>query len=156
MIRPRAARGAGLTLIEVAFALGLVVVILGAVFASLASSMQVGVLTREHQAASEAASRQLDSFLTDPNLAFADASTYFDVEGKTGTPGAAPLFRPQSPLPPGWTEARAGRVQVDVDPTGFGGAGGLGPDCVAITVSVAWRASDGRDARVDLVALRAR
>lgn len=155
MSRAGAARAAGLTLLEVAFALGLVVVILGAVFGSLASTLNVGVLTREHQAASEAASRQLDSFLTDPNLAFADATTWFDVEGKTGTPGAAPLFKPQSPLPPGWTEPRAGRVQVDVDPTGFG-PGGLGPDCVAITVSVAWRASDGRNARVDLVALRAR
>lgn len=140
------ARRRGFTLLEVVLALGVLSVLLIGLFSCLASSMRVDGLTREHQAASEAAAGQLDVYLTDPALTFQDAEAYFDVPSKVG--GA--VLAPPAPLPPGWTQARAGRVELRLNPDG------LGSDLLRVSVSVAWRAADGTAQRVDLVSLRTR
>lgn len=145
---------AGLTLVEIVMAVGLFSLLVLGLFSSMTTAMKVEAMTREHQAASEAATRQLDLFMTDPALAFADTTTYFDVQFKTdkdqtGTPTVS-LLRPSNPLPTGWTGTRPGRVLVDLDPDG------MGDNMVRITVTVAWRSADGNNMQVSMVSLRTR
>lgn len=153
----RASARSGLTLVEIVFAAAILSLFLTGLFAAMSASMTSEAMVREHQAASEAAGQQLDSFLTDPNLQFQDAETYFDVQVKTGkaNPGAAEdLLRVADPLPAGWAQARPGRVQVDQNPTVNGVA--LGNNVVRITASVVWRSRNDSTGRIDLVTLRVR
>lgn len=154
--RATASSRSGLTLVEIAVAVGVLALLLAGLFAAMASSLKADVLTRERQAAAEAASRQLDSYLTDPALSFsADSEAYFDVPFKTGD-GEVNLT-PSSPLPTGWTQSRAGRVHVDVNPTDpVDGASSMGDDIVMITASVSWMGADYRAQRLDMVSMRVR
>jgi hypothetical protein len=143
---------AGLTIVEVAIALGVLSVLVSGLFSSLMTTLRTDVAVEERRAASATASRELDRVLADPGLAFVSAVSYFDVQRETGRVAAAGqnLLASAAPLPAGWTQARAGRIEVVRDP------GGLGPDLLRITVSVRWRAADLTTQQLDLVAMRTR
>lgn len=166
------ARG-GLTLIEVVFAVGLLAIFLLGMFSTLATAMKSDALTREHQAASDAAMRQLDLVVSIPNFptiqrsvgttpvpAYAFEATYGPP--RAGTPPKGTLTLPAlatADVPLNADDAGtagadestwAGRVVVVTDPDGDGST-----DLVEVRVTVAWRAADNRPARVDVVSRRA-
>ncbi len=145
----RRRRTSGLTLVEVTVSTGVLSVILAGLFASLATTRKVDVLTREHQAASEVAAQHLDLVLTDPTLPFETKITHFDVPFRTGGVALTHL-PPQATLPAGWDQRRAGRVETLLDPAG------RGDDLLQVTVSVAWTGADRMPRRLDLVSLRTR
>lgn len=149
---PPPSRRAGLSLVEIVMATGVFSLLVTGIFGAMGASMKVEAMTREHQAASEAATRQLDLFMTDPALAFANSTTYFDVQLKTDKVEAATrnLLRPSVPLPTGWTGTQPGRVLVELNPNG------LGDNLVRITTTVSWRSADGNNMQVSMISMRAR
>lgn len=143
---------AGLTLVETVMAVALLSLVLLGLFSSIASGGRVDMLKREHQAASEECGRQLDQYMTDPALNFADQTFYFPIQVKTGAATTARLPKADD----AWTEA--GRVQIDADPDpdGAGPLASLGANMIRITVSALYLAGDGRPARVEIISMRTR
>ena len=152
-----------MTLIEVVMAAGLLMVLLSGLFASLATARRVEVLTRERQAASEAASRVLDRLTADTQFGDLVRGTEvpvyaFDVPyGPTSLPAAQAAYWPRNLDDPDTAadeSAFAGHVSVtdlaiDGDYDGDGVA-----DAVDVRVTVAWRSVDGSNQRVDLIVRR--
>ncbi|MCO5168086.1 MAG: hypothetical protein M9894_17215 [Planctomycetes bacterium] len=119
---------------------------------------QAEALAREHQAASETAGRQLDLLLARPDFeGLLGPPLAFHVHHPTrsGTlPPAASEFFPlaaNDPATPADESDMAGRVVTRRDPDGDGSTG-----LIEVRVTVAWRALDRSDQRVDLVTRRAR
>lgn len=164
---PQLARGPrdGLTLIEVVFAVGLLAIFLLGLFSTLAMSMKSDALMREHQAASNAALRQLDAIVAIPNFPTIQVSAgttpvpayaFHATFGENGTltlPAMATLDVPlnaDDTGTPSDESQMAGRVVVVADPDADGSTG-----LVEVRVTVAWRGADNRLARVDVISRRA-
>lgn len=162
---------AGLTLIEITVALAVLSVMVLGLFSALSSSMAIEAATREHQAASEAAMREMDLQMSVPNINLVTAlqanPKEFHVQVKTGKTDAAGALvvtnLPAAEVPINADDvataadesAMAGRVEVNSDPDGDGQV-----NLVEITVSVKWRTVKGgpqvggRDARIDVRSMR--
>lgn len=176
--RQRSARTrTGLTLVEVAVAVALLAILLLGLFATLRASRQVGVVSHEHQAASEAAFRQLDLIMSTPLLddvlrepGGGDVAAYaFHVRYKgTNLQPADPSYlphNPDNPATPGLNEATmAGHVRVveldadgDSAPDDYDGDGKA--DYLEVQVVVAWRSAGGGSTpfqKLDIVSRRVR
>lgn len=156
---------AGLTLIEVVFAIGILAIFLLGLFSTLAMAMKSDALTREHQAASNAALRQLDAIVSIPSFGAIQRSTgaapvpayaFHATYGDGAQFALRAVATPDVPLntDDAGTAAdestMAGRVVVVTDPAADGSAG-----LIEVRVTVAWLAADNRPARVDVVSRRA-
>lgn len=153
--RPRP-QGQGLTLIEVVIATGILSIFVLGMFSALTSAQRADVLTREHAAASEACFSMLDAVL---GGAVPDSSgaveVPFAVDVKT-TAGARPLV-PASPYPDDpWTFL--GRTApTTVSQPGIAVARIVeGEDLMEVRVTVAWRAADNTNQRLEVVSRRLR
>lgn len=141
---------AGLTLVEIAMALGVLSVLLAGLFAAMATSLRAEALTRERQAASEEASRQLDDFLAVPNYAFSNSVATFDVFKKTGAGDVAltpwPGENLNSDRPTG-EQARVGRIDSTIS---------ADAKLATVTVRVVWHGLDDRRQELSLVSAQVR
>lgn len=159
MTPPPGAQGRdGLTIVEIVLALGVLSIFLTGIFAAMLHAQRADVLTRERAAASEACFRELDRVMGNPSFALiADVTDSFEVRYDTGRSAAGePLSVPLEPADPYPAElasrpnpAHAGTVVTVQDPDGDGSA-----DVLEVRVTVAWRAVDGSNQRIDAVARR--
>lgn len=150
--RPGASSRAGLTLVEIMFALALMVILIAGLFGSMGYSQKTDILTRERAAASEACFAAMDAFLASPAVTSAGTAT-FEVSYDSGrsVSGLPVVYR----LQPAFTypvarpvgSTGAGTVTIIENPEANGNVALL-----EIRVTVAWRAADNTDARVDAVA----
>jgi hypothetical protein len=147
----------GLTLVEVVVATGVLSVVITSMFSVLGSFQRTEVMTRERQAASQAAFRHLD---------LVGASSFGSLSSWNGAAFDVPynetlLPGPSVPINTGADADRVGRVViVDVDLDGDGSAedydGDSVSDLVEIRVTCAWRSVDGQDASFEAVTRRSR
>lgn len=151
-------RDAGLTIVEIVLALGVLSIFLTGVFAAMLHAQRADVLTRERAAASEACFRELDRVLSNPSYAtVVNIVDTFDVRYDTGRSAAgepvSASLGPADPYPadlqPRPSATHAGTVVTVQDPDGDGSN-----DVLEVRASVAWRAADGSNQRVDAVARR--
>ena len=147
----------GLTLIEVVVATGVLSIVITSMFGTLGGFQRTETMTRERQAASQAAFRQLD---------LVGASAFSSLGGWNGAAFDVPYndtLLPAAfvPINTGLDADRVGRVVVvDVDLDGDGNAedydGDAIADLVEIRVTCAWRSVDGSDASFEAVTRRSR
>jgi type II secretory pathway pseudopilin PulG len=138
--------------VEIVFALAVMIMLLTGLFASMLHSQKTDVLTRERAAASEACFAAMDAFLANP-AAIGNGTATFDVSYDSGRSSAGlPVVYTLRPAltypvarPVGSTGA--GTVTIINNPDANGNTG-----LVEVRVTVAWRAADNTDARVDAVA----
>jgi type II secretory pathway pseudopilin PulG len=134
-----------MTLIEVVIALGLLVVMLLGVAATLRSSQVSVALTTEHQAASREAFSQLDLVLATP---FSSVLTLWDdatFDVTSPSTGAA--------LPPAVSLGavrEVGRIDVSVDPDSDGSS-----DLLEVRVTINWRDMLGNDRSLEAIGRKA-
>lgn len=147
-----------MTLMEVMVAVGVFAGLALAVFSALHFAARAEVLAREHLAASETASTELDLLLARPDFeAIAGLSRTFAVAQPAGggtLPAASDAFFPRATDDASTPEDEsdmAGHLSTTRDPDADGSAGLL-----EVRVTVAWRSADGSDQRLDLVTRRAR
>ncbi len=159
----------GLTLVETIVATSLLAVLLLGTYSTLGVSQKTAVLTRERNAATEVAFRQLDDMMS---LNFDEVAALghreFTAEYDTGQADGAGVamsvpLRVARPYPftrpTGANAAFPGQVTITQDPPIDGtnpGLGTCGPDVLELRVTVAWRCADGSNARVDAVTRRVR
>jgi prepilin-type N-terminal cleavage/methylation domain-containing protein len=153
--RPLGTRG--LTLIEVVVATGVLSIVLTSMFGTLGGFQRAETMTRERQAAAQAAFRQLD---------LVGASSFSSLSGWNGAAfdvryNDTLLPAASVPINTGGDADRCGRVVVvDVDLDGDGAAedydGDSTADLVEIRVQCAWRSVDGSDASFEAVTRRSR
>ena len=142
----------GLTLVEIMFALGVMIILITGLFASMGHSQKTDVLTRERAAASEACFAAMDAFLANPAVTGSGTAT-FEVSYDSGRSSAGlpvvirlkPAFTYPVTRPVGSTGA--GTITTISNPEANGNVALL-----EIRVTVAWRAADNTDARIDAVA----
>jgi type II secretory pathway pseudopilin PulG len=165
----RPSRRDGLTLVETVIATGVLAVLLLGTYSTLGVSQKTTVLTRERNAATEVAFRQLDDLMSlnfdeVAVISHREFTAQYDtgqVDG-AGVAQSAPL-RVASPYPftrpTGANAAFPGQITVVQDPPidrTNPGAGTCGPDVLELRVTVAWRCADGTNTRVDAVTRRVR
>jgi prepilin-type N-terminal cleavage/methylation domain-containing protein len=164
-VRHRRRSDRGLSLVEVVVAVGVLSIILLGLMASFASAQRADLLTREHQAASEAAFKQMDTLLMNPNFDAVPTKGHFHVQFKST--GGAVNLKPAETPPAGYEVPVDGSGDATLETghytalqmtatNGFSGDQLLGADCMQLSVTVAWRGADGSDQRVDLVTMRVR
>ena len=157
MKRPLGALSRGLTLIELVVATGVLSIVITSMFSTLAGFQRTETITRERQAAAQAAFRQLD---------LVGASRFSGLSNWNGAAFDVPyndMLLPVASVPinTGVNANRVGRiVVVEVDLDGDGSAedydGDGDADLLEIRVTCAWRSVDGSDASFEAVTRRSR
>lgn len=155
----RPTRRAALTLVEVAVSLGVFSILVLGLMAAMSAGLGHAHVTREHQAASEAAQTELDLAMAQPYDAISNIQKPFPVRYALGTvdvngiPITALVKPARSTFYPVDASAPtfAGHVTSVRDPDANGSV-----DLLELRVVVAFRGADDTDYRVDLVARRTR
>lgn len=144
---------AGLTLVEVTFAMAVLALVLVGVFSTVSVAQRATTYTKERQAASESAFEQLDLMMATPFNAMVDGG--FHVTLDTGR-GTTTNMRPAAPtfFSPGADDtSMAGHIRIVPlaagDPQGDGTS-----DLAEVRITVAWRAADDTNQRLDVVTRR--
>lgn len=154
----------GLTLVEIVVAIAVLSVLVLGMFQTLNSAQRYDMLAREHQAASEAAFRELDFLMAYPTFdSIADITSAFHVAYKSSGGEVNMSPAPSSYFPLNTDNASttsideslmAGHITTVRNPSI--GSTALGDDIIQVNITVAWRGADGGSQRVDLVTMRAR
>lgn len=146
----------GLTLLEIALALGVLAILFTGVFSALSTGTLAAIDAREAQAATEEALRVMDLYTSQTvDALLANPEGYFPVLCKTGsrpdgTPKTASLQAGPSAMfgyttPDPVTPRRPLYVRVVATPPP------LGANLVEVQVMVCWTSTDRTNRRVDLV-----
>jgi hypothetical protein len=171
-------RRAGLTVVEVAFALGVLMILLAGLFTTLSMSRSAEEAAREDQAATEAVFRVQDDLAAlpydtliqaaldtdeDPLAGWVAVPQFaFGVQRARGGQDMAPASDDFEPLNIDWPDSvrdestLVGHVYLRQDPDDHGADGEPSENLLEIRVIAAWRAADGGERRVESVTRRTR